>query len=656
MKKTLLLSLVCASLIAQEIFTLEEQTITASQIPQDELSYTAPVETYTTQDIENSKSKSIYDFLNQETSVAVLPSYGNQFAQKIDMRGYGIGDGFQNIVVVVDGRRLNNIDGAPQLLGSIPIDSIEKIEILKGAGSVVYGDGANAGVISITTKDFNGVNFKAYGGNFDTGYGSFGAGYSSDLFSLSAFGDYFETDGQRDLDSSGTQKDSSRSKNGSFDLKLYPVDNLELRLGWAATRINTYYADPLSLEQYKTDPTQDSPPAYFGDSTFSNQYFSTDLWSFGLSYDLSAQWEINANIFLEDKESDYFSTAYTTNADYDYNSGDLSLKYSDNHLNVLFGTSIFNGERQGNSNTTTKDNLAGFIKANYLNGNHTLSAGLRIEKVTYEYTPSTGNNLKQDDTLEAYELGYNYKLNNEQSLFASFSHSFQAADIDRFFTSHYGPGFVFLGTFFNGFIKPMTANTYNIGYNNFVKNNKFKATVFYADLSDEIFYDPSIVNPDSVFDGANTNLDKTSKLGFELYDKYLVSDNLYLSANYTYIEATIEKDDNKNIENKRLPGVSKHNLTASVGYAPTNKSKLIASHTYRSSAYAIDDFENALSQKQEAYNSTDVTASYQYDEHIEVFAKIQNLLDEDNAIWTGDDQIYPVNFQRAFQIGLNGKF
>ena len=71
----------------------------------DELGYAAPVEIYTAQDIENSKSKNIYDFLNQETSVAVLPSYGNQFTQKIDMRGYGIGDGYQNIVLVVTGRR-----------------------------------------------------------------------------------------------------------------------------------------------------------------------------------------------------------------------------------------------------------------------------------------------------------------------------------------------------------------------------------------------------------------------------------------------------------------------------------------------------------------------------------------------------------------------
>ncbi|MEZ4694112.1 MAG: TonB-dependent receptor plug domain-containing protein [Aliarcobacter sp.] len=50
---------------------------------------------------------------------------------------------------------MNNIDSAPQLLSSIPIDSIEKIEILKGTGSVQFGDGANAGVINIITNGIN---------------------------------------------------------------------------------------------------------------------------------------------------------------------------------------------------------------------------------------------------------------------------------------------------------------------------------------------------------------------------------------------------------------------------------------------------------------------------------------------------------------------
>lgn len=642
MKKTLLLSLACISLLAQDSFLLEEQTVTATHLSQDELSYAAPVEIYTVQDIENSKSKNIYDFLSQETSVAVLPSYGNQFAQKIDIRGYGLANGHQNIVVVVNGRRMNNIDSIPQLISSIPIDSIEKIEILKGAGSVEYGDGANAGVINITTKDFNGVNFKTYAGNFNTGYGSLGAGYADDLFSLSAFGDYYETDGQRDLETNGIKQDSGRSKNGSLDLKLYPTDALELRAGWSATRINTNYAGSLSLEKYKTDPDQ-------AGSSYTNQHFETDLLSFGAGYDLNSNWSIDTNVFLEDKRSDYGSSASLS--EYDYNSGDLSITYFDENIKFVLGGFLFDGERNGRGNITSKENLAGFIKTDYTSGKHSLTTGLRIEKVTYAYEPDTaGNNLNDSHTLEAYELGYSYKLSAEQSVYASFAHAYQSPEIDSFFVSQYDPiTYAYLGTFFNGFIKPMKTNTYNIGYNYFVKNNKFKSTVFYADISDEIYYTGG-------WTGINTNLDKTSKLGFELYDKYLLLENLYLSANYTYVEATIEKDDNNNIENKTLPGVSKHNLTASVGYTPTQESKLIASHTYRSSAYAANDFTNSFSQRQEAYNSTDVTASYQYDEHMEIFAKIQNLLDEDNGIWIQDDAIYPVNFQRTFQIGLNGKF
>ncbi len=74
------------------------------------------------------------------------------FLKKIDLRGYGIGDGYQNIVVSVNGRKLNNIDMVTQLLSSIPVESIDKIEIVKGSGSVQYGDGANAGAINIITN------------------------------------------------------------------------------------------------------------------------------------------------------------------------------------------------------------------------------------------------------------------------------------------------------------------------------------------------------------------------------------------------------------------------------------------------------------------------------------------------------------------------
>ncbi len=207
----------------------------------------------------------------------------------------------------------------------------------------------------------------------------------------------------------------------------------------------------------------------------------------------------------------------------------------------------------------------------------------------------------------------------------------------------------------------MKSDTYNIGYNYFLKNNKFKATVFYIDLKDEIYLNP--------FTYDNTNLDDSSKLGFELYDKYLILKNLYVSANYTYVDAKVTKDADLNVENKTLPGVSTHNITASIGYSPTQKSKIILSHSYRSEAYALGDFDNSFFEKQDAYNSTDISAAYQFGEHIEVFARIQNLFDQSNGIWVADHDlladpglpeprtvVYPGNFQRAFQIGLSGKF
>ena len=644
MKKTLLLSLACITLIADNTFTLEEQTVTATNLVQDELRYAAPVEIYTDQDIQSSKSKNIYDFLNQETSVITSQAYGSPFSQRIDIRGYGMENGYENIVIVVNGRRMNNIDNVPQLLASIPIDSISKIEILKGSGSVEYGDGANAGVINIKTKEYNGANIKTYAGNFGTVYGSFGAGYQDELFSLSAFGDYYENDGQRDL-YLGDQ-DSSRLKNGSFDLKLFPTEALELRIGFAATRSKVNYAGKLTYGQYEDDPSQ----ATSGLGSDSLQYYDTDVWRLSLSYELNQEWSVDANVNLEDKASDYQSFFYDNKLDYTYNSGDITANYETQALKLSFGLSLFDADRDSvaNSNSTTKENIAAFVKVNYTNDNHSLMTGLRTEKVSYAFKPTSSTAIKDDDTLYAYELGYNYKINKESSLYANFAHSFQTPNIDRFFIPVYDAFWNQIGATFNGFLEPMKTNTYNIGYNYFSKMNKLKVSAFYADIKDEIYFNPITFQ--------NTNLDETSKLGFEIYDKYLLQENFYISANYTYVEASIDKDDSQSLENKTLPGVSKHNLVTSIGYAPTQESKIIASHTYRSSAYALNDFENSYTQKQEAYNSTDLSLSYDLNDNIEVFAKIQNLLDEDNAIWIADDTIYPSNFQRSYYAGLNATF
>ncbi|MCF6173551.1 MAG: Plug domain-containing protein, partial [Campylobacteraceae bacterium] len=84
-------------------------------------------EIYTQSKIKKSHAKNLYEFLNTQTSVSLLPNYGNKFSPLLDMRGYGVANGYQNIVVTLNGKRINNIDGSPQLLASIPIQSVQKI-------------------------------------------------------------------------------------------------------------------------------------------------------------------------------------------------------------------------------------------------------------------------------------------------------------------------------------------------------------------------------------------------------------------------------------------------------------------------------------------------------------------------------------------------
>ena len=125
-----------------EPFVFQPLLVEATKFKTKDTEATYASEIYNQKEIIESGAKTIYDFLNQNTSVVSMPSSGNPFNQKIDMRGFGISEGYKSIVVIVNGRRLNNIDSVPQNLSSIPIQNIDRIEITKGSGSVIYGDGA----------------------------------------------------------------------------------------------------------------------------------------------------------------------------------------------------------------------------------------------------------------------------------------------------------------------------------------------------------------------------------------------------------------------------------------------------------------------------------------------------------------------------------
>lgn len=633
MQKKISYSLVTSFfLVTTNLFSvenLETIQVTSSLIKSDEKNATFATEIYTKDDIDKSKSKDIYDFLSSQTSINVAPNYGNTFSQKIDLRGYGIGDGHQNIVVLVNGRRMNNIDSGSQLLSSIPIESIEKIEILKGTGSVVYGDGANAGVINIITNGKNDNFIKSYVGNNGTKNGTLSFGHSFEKVILNGYTDYTSTDGN--ISDSTDKKNESYNKNKKINLVYFPTDDLELSLSRSYSNMDTKYPNYISYTDYKNkiDKT----------SYFTEQYFSSYVTSVGTKYNINNNLSFDVDYNDENKVSNYLS--YNSKYNYDYKSYSTKINYNSDNLHTVLGLDGFNGDRIASNNTTTKDNRALFLSTEYnISDDLKISSGVRRENIQYKYNSSL-ESTKYNSYLNAYDLGFNYQLDDISSIFTNYNKSFQTPDIDRFF--EYGTGK------YTGVIDPSKVNNYTVGYNNILKTNKLKISVFKADLKDEIYlYKAGGYK--------NTNIDKSHKYGLEVFDKYLINENLYTSANYSYIIAKIDEENEANgtYNGKNLPGVSKHNITVNLGY-DINNINTVLSHTFRNSAYAANDFANNFSQKQEAYNSTDLSTTYT-NQNLELFAKIQNIFNEDNGLWIQDNAIYPVNFETTYNAGMKVKF
>ncbi len=631
MKKKILLSLLTSTLLVAQTIELEPLSVTSTAIITDELKSTDAVEIYTHEDIQNAHVQNLYEFLNQQTSVISMPSYGNPFSQKLDMRGYGIGDGYQNIVITLNGRKINNIDMVTPLLCAISPASIERLEIIKSSGIVSSGDGANAGAINIITKKNSDKEITIYGGTDGVADGSFYLGHSDEKFSISASGEAQKNDGIRTINSSG-DKDENSLKTAALYVAYTPTEELELRAGASFARIDIIYASYLTLDEYNDDPKQAGATNWGA----SEQEFDTDALNVGLSYYLNDKLFLNIDANREEKKSNYIT--YSSVADYVYNSAAATLNYENNNVTVAVGIDGFEGERTAYGNETSKDNLAGFIISTLNFDNHSIKAGYRYEKVSYDYK-DTAISLKDDHSLYGAELGYNYTFDKENSLFINYAHTYQSPDIDRFFKKDW-----FGNVSFNEFIEPMKTESFSAGFNNITKRNKFKISLFYIDLKDEIYLNP--------LTWANTNIDKSYKYGLDIYNKWLVTDEFNIALNYNYVRAII--DEEENYSGNDLPGVSNHNIKATISYLPNKNTTLALTQVYRSEAYAADDFENNFDQKQEAYKSTDISLSYTKDS-LELFAKINNLFNQKNGLWIQDDAIYPVNFTTTAIAGFKLK-
>lgn len=105
----------------------------------------------TAADIERSSAVTVAELLAREANVNLQSYAGTDKQTSLDLRGMGA-TATSNVLVLVDGVRLNESDLSGADLTAIPLAQIERIEILRGGGAVRFGDGAVGGVIHILTK------------------------------------------------------------------------------------------------------------------------------------------------------------------------------------------------------------------------------------------------------------------------------------------------------------------------------------------------------------------------------------------------------------------------------------------------------------------------------------------------------------------------
>ena len=615
-------------------------------------------EVYTQDDIKNSKATNIYDFLSQNTSLSLAPSSGNRFSKKISARGYGLTIGSHNLVVTLNGRRLNNIDTSGPEIAGVNINDIERVEITKGSGSVIYGDSAMAGAIHFYTKKNIQTKISTTSGNYGVSQTSASVGINDEKIDLNISLDNSKHDGFHKAATGGV-KDKGKQTKSSIGGTYTTDGGTEISLDLYRTNSDIRYPNYLSDAQFEADPTG---------SGSGSRYTYRDAESSTTNLKVKRNWgenfEFTTNRSAIDKESRNFysySGATVDNYKYDYKSNDYLLTYTNGDIKIDSGVNIFDGKRTVEStsvssrNTTSKENLGVFSQLQYFRNDSVFTVGARSEKVDYKYSPESGTALSGEYDLNAFDIGINTSLSPNTTIFTNYNHAFQAPLIDRFFISATWPA---TGQVFNGFVRPSKSRTFNIGLNHLTDNSKTKLTLYRSNIKDEMFLCKSNAASDCGLYGDNLNLDKSHKQGLELQNKYVFSPKWSTGLNYAYTIAKIDSDDKGAgaLNGKTNPMTSKHNISASVIYSLSNKTNMTLTQKYRSEAFAEEDYANIFTKKQPEYNSTNFNFSYNPNDDLSFSFDVENLFENSYGTRLRDDVIYPGNSTRNIKAGLTYKF
>ena len=531
----------------------------------------------TSEQIQRSPAQNLPDILSQETGVQVqhLLSSTNGSRDAVDLRGFGA-FAQSNVLILVDGRRYQDFDLQGFDFSSIPLNSIERIEITRGnSGAVLYGDGAIGGVINIVTKKGTGP----VAGRVEGLVGSFGyfegrgsASAASGPWSVGVFGNAIDSNGYR-INSALRQ----RNIDATLNYNSAPLGGY-LRI--AADRQSQGFPAGLnnlpSILPYTLDtPWQSNTPLDWGNKQGVNV-------TGGVTATLAPGTEMILdggvrrkfqqaqffNYFLFDPVT--FATTYTVAGATSMNNVDTVMTTSsftprfDVHHNLfgapgrlLTGVDIYN--TQYNSDRPTEPGLVpvhsydirqlttGFYAMNTsaIRPDTDVSFGGRIQRNTVHASdvysaiddPNAGfyaNNPEAAplDTAEwqwAAHLGLEHRLTQNFAVFARAARAFRLGNADERVGA--GGPFVFAPPNFN--LQTQTSEDVEGGIRINAGGLNVQSSVYLIHLNNEIHFVPAL--------GIDTNLDPTQRFGWETIASYQINGAVRLKGGLAYTHATFRE-------------------------------------------------------------------------------------------------------------------
>ena len=623
-------------------FVLDPMVVTAQGFATKDLETPALVEVFNEKEIEDSGANNAYDVL-QDTLGVTASSYGfngtNQGTMTSRIMVRGVQDG---TLVLVDGIPMN-MDGRYNL-DDIPSDAIERIEVVKGGGSVLYGSEATGGVINIITKKQLRNKIKVAAGN----YGkerydiSIGAGKFNLLAGLENRGE------AKNLKGLGYNKAPAAES-------VYDYGKGERQ----SIRWNYLLSEGLTFTHSYSENENRYLKRKYLENTYNqmNDYKNTDN-SFLLDYDKDG-WKAYISYGTQEKDNDQTNIKNGVSElvnNYNWRKGNntnmkLQKQFDIGNDKLLVGVSY---QKEDMDTYSVKKSSTNEVDSNMRRDNYSvfLSYDMAVNEksnfiVNMRETWVTNNEGRQIDLTEKKktvtknddlskftpEAEYIYRINEDSSVYAKAGKSFKLPTM----TQIYGSGALHPALD----LKPEEGTHYEIGYKLNAEKSAWRLAIFNYEVKDSV---EAVKNEDESqgYDYFNKDIRNT---GVEL-SVTLAHDNKWTSRwGITYHNPQV-RDDNSDgyADNAWHDYGSRYQFNSSLSYVDAKFSSTLKAN------FVGDRTSDTKEQRYiKPQLFTDWHFSYQPQANHKVFLHINNILDRRDIVSTGNSNYY--NLGRNFMLG-----